>query len=130
MQFLRVNKDGGQESNAHAYWLIEIKCLFSIALIKFSGKSRECFHNHAFNSISWLLRGGLKEEFLDTSKPANIYRPSFIPIFTKRVTLHKVSSVGDSWAITFRGPWSKTWLEHNEEEGTYALKSGRQRAQI
>lgn len=127
MNILKINKDGGKESNAWAYWLIEWKSVFSIALLRFNGKSRECFHTHAFNSISWLLWGGLREEFINSSATINYYKPSIKPIITKRDTFHKVSSVGNSWAITFRGPWNKTWKENTDIEGTYLLKSGRQK---
>lgn len=127
MKILEIDKDGGEESNAWAYWLIEWKTVFSIALLRFSGKSRECFHTHAFNAVSWVLRGELREEFINPSIAGNTYRPSWKPIITERDTFHKVSSDGDSWALTFRGPWSETWKENTDEEGTYSLKSGRQK---
>ena len=41
--------------------------IFSIALLKFEGISREAYHTHAFGAISWLLKGMLVEEFLDNS---------------------------------------------------------------
>ena len=50
-------KDGGPESTVTGYWLIEYKPLFSIVLLKFEGKSRDAFHTHAFNSLSWLISG-------------------------------------------------------------------------
>lgn len=130
MKILEIDKDGGEESNAWAYWLIEWKSVFSIALLRFSGKSRECFHTHAFNAVSWVLRGELAEAIFNGSHKGhqiNYYKPHWKPILTKRDTFHQVSSYGDSWAITFRGPWSKTWKENTAEEGTYSLKSGRQK---
>jgi len=54
-------KDGGPDSTVTGYWLIESKKWFSIVLLKFEGKSREAFHTHAFNAISWLLKGKLIE---------------------------------------------------------------------
>jgi hypothetical protein len=33
MNFLNKTKDGGPESTVWAYWLIEIKSLFSVALL-------------------------------------------------------------------------------------------------
>lgn len=111
MKLLYVGKDGGPESNCYGYWLVEIKSLFSIALLKFDGLSRETFHTHAFHSVSWLLRGVLDEEFVD--RKVTMYFPSFFPILTKRTTLHRVSSIGTSWVLTFRGPWTKYWREWN-----------------
>jgi len=110
MKFLTKCKDGGPESTVTAYVLIEIKSLFSIMLLKFEGLSREAYHNHAFNCISWLFKGYLLENLIE--KTIKSYKPSLIPIITKRDTFHKVDSVGNSWVLTFRGPWSKTWQEY------------------
>jgi len=63
MLFLKKNKDGGPLSNTTAFWLWEIKWLFSIGLLRFEGPSRDVFHNHAFNCIGIVLSGCLLEEF-------------------------------------------------------------------
>lgn len=123
MRILSKTKDGGKLSTVYAYWLIEVKQLFSIVFLKFEGKSRECFHTHAFNSISWLLKGKLTEEFMDgTTKE---YLPSVLPIITKREPLHKVSSDGNSYVISFRGKWKAVWEEHTNQDGQYQLTHGR-----
>jgi hypothetical protein len=124
MKILSKSKDGGDESTVWAYTLIEIKPLFSIILLKFVGDSREAYHNHAFNSFSWLLKGKLIEKFIDNT-PDITYNPSLKPIVTKKETFHKVSSEGTSWAITFRGSWNKNWKENTEKDGTYTLTNGR-----
>lgn len=120
MKLLHVGKDGGPESNVTGYWLIEWKRFFSIALLRFDHGSREAFHSHAFNCISWLLKGELCEEFiLRNSTKAHVatlhraYIPSYRPIITKRETFHRVFSIGTSWVLTFRGPWAKTWQEYD-----------------
>jgi hypothetical protein len=95
MKILSKSKDGGDESTVWAYTLIEIKPLFSIILLKFVGDSREAYHNHAFNSISWLIKGKLIEKFIDNSQDIE-YNPSIVPIKTKKETFHKVSSEGIS----------------------------------
>jgi hypothetical protein len=123
MKFLSISKDGGEESNVWAYWLIEIKPLFSIALLRFENGTREAYHSHAFNCISWLLSGGLGEEFA-LGYPVRQYQPSIKPIITKRETFHKVYSRGRSWVLTFRGPWKDTWLEHKNNTET-TLTHGR-----
>lgn len=125
MKFFSRGKDGGPESKVHALFIIEIKPLFSIVLLHFHDGARDAFHTHAFNAISWLLKGELTEDlYRPILKPRSLgvstlcnalayrYRPSVEPIITPRERFHKVSSVGDSWAITFRGPWAKTWEEH------------------
>jgi hypothetical protein len=109
MKFFKKMKDGGQESTVTGYWLVEIKSLFSICLLKFEGRSREAFHTHAFNAISWVLKGSLTEHFINgrTKK----YKASWLPIFTPRSPFHKVDSDGTTWALTFRGPWKNQWKE-------------------
>jgi len=136
MRFFYTGKDGGPDSTVWGFWLIEAKALFSVALLCFENGSREAHHSHAFNSISWLLSGKLEEdvkvEWKDTSWGTlfagwtEFYRPSLKPIITPRSRLHKVTSVGRSWVLTFRGPWASTWTEWNENTlKTTVLTDGR-----
>lgn len=113
MKFMYVGKDGGAESTVWGFWPIEIKRLFSIALLCFENGSREAYHSHAFNSLSWVLRGELHEHVLDVKPLFNHWRygPSLVPIYTSRGRFHKVSSYGRSWVLTFRGPWHDYWWE-------------------
>ena len=115
MKLFSYGKDGGPDSTVWGLWLIESKALFSIALLCFENGSREAFHSHAFNSISWVLRGKLRElVMLDVPTVIYCYRyyPSFKPVFTSRTRFHKVASEGRSWVLTFRGPWADTWKEY------------------
>jgi hypothetical protein len=107
------------------FWLIEAKRWFSIAVLCFEDGSREAFHEHAFNSMSWVLKGELHEEFLGgQGRP---HTPSWRPIVTKRRDFHKVASVGRTWVLTFRGPWVKTWREWLPKEQRYVtLTDGRE----
>ncbi len=124
MKLFYKGKDGGAESTVTGWWLIEAKGLFSIALLKFEGKSREAYHSHAFNSISWLLSGELQENHLDGD--FLVHGPSLMPIITRRRTIHKVNSVGTSWVMTFRGPWTQTWNEFRPLEDRWVtLTNGR-----
>lgn len=102
-------KDGGDESTVFGFWIVELKKLFTIVFLKFEGMSREAFHNHAFNSISWVISGMLIEEMLDGS--IRIHTPSLIPIITTRKDFHKVSSVGNTYVLSFRGKWDDVWHE-------------------
>lgn len=118
-------KDGGPESNVTGYWLIESKKYFSIALLEFSYGTRENFHSHAFNAVSWVLSGLLFEE-LPYPARGNLYFSSIKPIYTKRETLHRVhGAVKSTWVISFRGPWSSTWREYNNRTGFTTLTNGR-----
>jgi hypothetical protein len=109
MKLFARGKDGGPESKVWGYWLIEAKGLCSIALLRFEDGSRDTYHDHAFNAISWLIKGELDEQFLDGK--GHILQPSWKPIITKKTTFHQVKSRGRSWAITFRGPWENQWHE-------------------
>ena len=122
MKLFKKMKDGGPESTVTGYWLIESKRLFSALVLKFDGKSREAFHNHAFNCISWVVKGKLTETMLDGS--IKEYRPSFRPFITTRKDFHKVDSDGKTFVLTFRGPWAKAWNEFTNNEHI-TLESGR-----
>lgn len=137
MKLFYKGKDGGPESTVTGYWLIEAKGLFSIALLKLDNGSREAYHSHAFNAVSWLLKGELHEDVMVSGRCrasgeywqgdyTTVYKPSLKPIYTSRDNMHKVSSKGTSWAITFRGPWDKTWNEYLPKEDRHrTLASGR-----
>jgi len=125
MKFLSYGKDGGPDSVVWGFWLVEIKPLFSIALLCFEDGSREAYHSHAFNSVSWVLKGRIKEKILEG--PFKDYTPSIKPIMTYRDTFHKVFSFGRTWVLTFRGPWAKEWEEYSPGSKEYTtLKSGRE----
>jgi hypothetical protein len=109
MKFFSYEKDGGKESRVWGLFIVEIKSLFSIVLLHFKDGSREAYHSHAFNSLSWVLKGKLTE-FLYSGR-INVYIASRVPIITRRANLHMVKSTGDTWVLSFRGPWAKTWHE-------------------
>lgn len=103
-------KDGGPESRVWGLFLVEIKWLFSIVLLRFEDGTREAYHSHAFNAVSWVLSGRLVERHYFRHS-VDVHTPSIWPIFTRRSTCHKVSSSGRTWVLSFRGPWSDTWEE-------------------
>lgn len=103
------DKDGGPESHVRV-WGLEFKRFATVYLIKFDRGSREAYHTHAFNSISWLLSGGLTEKHFGGA--IDFHTPGWRPIRTWEHTFHKVEGVrASNWAITFRGPWVSTWRE-------------------
>ena len=113
MKLLWHGKDGGPESTVDGYFLIEWKRIFSIALLRFGNGSRDAYHDHAFDAVSWLLFGRLLEQHLDGRVVEYTAGPA--PIVTRRSTFHRVFSIGTSWVLSFRGPWSKTWHEFDAE---------------
>ena len=127
MKIFSKSPDGGVNSGVTAYFLIEWKGLFSIALLRFSAGSREAFHSHAFNAITWWLKGEVLEYYYPT-KPGDFkeFKASFKPKFTPRECFHKIVAMRPAWALTFRGPWAKEWKEyHTKTEETITLTHGR-----
>jgi hypothetical protein len=113
MRTIQKAKDGGPKSPVDAFFLVEIKWLFSIALLRFNIGGREEFHTHAFHALTWFLWGGLVEEEYRAETPYR-YRRSLWPKFTPRSKNHRVRADKTSWCLTLRGPWAKTWTEHTE----------------
>lgn len=122
---ITVHKDGGPDSMVTGYWLIEVKWLFSVALLRFDHGSCEVYHSHAFNSLSWVLGPGqLREEHIMGTTA--VHRKSWRPVATHRWTFHRVFSEGRTWVLTFRGPWQRSWYEYNPEtRRTVELTRGR-----
>lgn len=114
MKLLWGHKDGGPKSRVWM-WGIESKRYGSLLLLKFGEGSREAFHTHAFNSLSWVLRGRLREKLFTGIMHSELcyYQPSFKPVLTSRHAFHKVTGLTPvTWVISLRGPWSKYWEEY------------------
>ena len=110
--FMCKRKDGGSESPVDAYFLIEIKDWFSIAILKFNKGGREAYHTHAFDAYTWFLKGNLVEK--DVNGKYYVYERSLVPKKTLKSKNHRVTALSDSWCLTVRGKWDKTWTEYNE----------------
>lgn len=125
MKFFTKMTDGGPDSNSVAYTLFEIKALASVLLLRFKGKSREVFHEHAFHCLGWVLKGELKEVLYDGRE--YFHKPSFLPFLVSRRDYHQVHSVSpETWVFTVRGPWKKTWRECAQDKtDQYVLTNGR-----
>lgn len=116
MRFLEWAKDGGPDSHVTGFYIVEIKKLFSIVLLRFEEESREAYHSHAFKALTWILKG----KFMELSLPlgSKLFAPSLKPKYTPRRKFHKVFSVtGTTWALTFRGPWKDVWYEYIAGKG-------------
>lgn len=115
------SKDGGAESHVYAYG-IEIKALVSVLVLRFEDGTRDAYHTHAFNAVSWVLSGKLNEDQKLSSweNQFDTHKPSVHPIVTLRSTFHRVRSIGTSWVLSLRGPWADTWTEAvPSREGRY-----------
>lgn len=123
IKLFKRSHDGGKDSGVTGYWLIEWKSLFSIVILRFSKGSREAFHSHAFNALTWWIKGHVEEQFADGSR-SKYWKPSLLPKLTRRGNFHRVVAYETSWAISFRGKWKKTWQEYKNGE-LYTLTNGR-----
>lgn len=125
MKLFHKSHDGGNNSGVTGYWLIECKSLFSIVLLHFGGESREAFHSHAFNALTWWLKGAVTEEIKDGT--IKTWWPSWKPKWTPKNCFHKIhADPHGAWALSIRGPWDATWFESKNGE-TYELGHGRVR---
>lgn len=123
MRFFEKSHDGGPGSGVTGYFLIELKWLFSIVLIRFRPGSRDAFHNHAFNAITLWIKGRVRE--LDIHGQTLDFQAGRFK-YTPRTKFHKVIALGEAWCISFRGPWKKEWNEyHPATFKTVTLTHGR-----
>jgi quercetin dioxygenase-like cupin family protein len=109
MKLFQKASDGGKESGVDAFFLVEIKSLFSIALLRFSNGTREAYHSHAFNALTLWLKGKVREHHIGGATAewkAGDWK------YTPRHVFHQVESIGTTWALTFRGPWMNEWYEY------------------
>lgn len=109
--------DGGKDSGVTGYFLIECKWLFSVAILKFERGSREAYHSHAFNALTWWISGdAVEERMIEGAVWIKRYKRSWKPKYTPRDNVHKVVAYTPSWAFTIRGPWQDTWNEYKDGE--------------
>lgn len=124
MKIFKKCADGGKKSGVTGYFLIELKLLFSVVVLKFESNTRENYHSHAFNALTWWVKGKAIEEFVDAKSIE--WTPSIIPKWTPISNMHRYSVTETSWAISFRGPWVDTWKEYNPNTKQYlTLTHGR-----
>ena len=125
MKLFKRMRDGGPESPVIGYFLIEVKSLFSVVLLHFGG-TREAFHSHAFNSLTFWLSGQVEEVIKTGEGYERLTWKAGQVKYTRRSTMHKVLSGNGAWAVSFRGPWAKTWKEYLPEENKFiTLTHGR-----
>lgn len=106
--------DGGNNSGVKAFFLIEWKVLFSIGILHFNEGTREAYHSHAFNALTWWLKGKVTEIKLNGKEKD--YVPSFVPKYTSRDNFHKVKAHENTYALTLRGPWVNFWKEFRKDK--------------
>lgn len=111
MKLFKWAPDGGPNSPVRAFFLIEWKKGFSIALLRFNVGGREAYHSHAFNAYTWFLTGDMVEDRM--YGPITPYKRRLLPKRTPRDCVHRVRVRKTGWCLTVRGPWTDTWDEYN-----------------
>lgn len=109
-RFLYVKPDGGIDSGVKGYFLIEWKPFLSIGVLHFKKGSREAFHSHAFNAVTFWLKGSVTEIKHPSGQELK-FSAGFKPKYTPRNNFHKIIADEDVYALTFRGPWMDYWYE-------------------
>lgn len=124
MRLFQKAKDGGPESPVDGYFLIEIKKLFSVVLLRFNPGTRETFHSHAFNAVTLWLRGQVTERFAGPYWEEKTWKAGQAKV-TRRTDMHRIITPDTgAWALSFRGPWRDTWQEYKAGQVT-TLTNGR-----
>ena len=123
MKLFKVSKDGGKKSTVTGLFLIEWKQAFSIAFLKFDQGSRENFHSHAFNAITfWMPGSDVTEHHTDGTKIDWHFGFKLTP----RNCFHKIYANKTSYAFTIRGRWVEEWKEYNKANNeTIVMTNGR-----
>jgi len=114
MKFFQKASDGGKDSGVTAYFLVEIKSLFSITLLHFEPSRREAFHSHAFNAVTLWLKGVVVEEVRDKRGiHVNIWTAGRFK-YTPRELMHRIKVLRKgAWALSIRGSWQDQWQEYH-----------------
>lgn len=108
MKILKWSHDGGETSGVRGFFIIEIKPIFSIVLLRFNKGTREAFHEHAFSAVTLWLKGAVREHHLE-GHIKEFYAGQCK--LTPRSTFHKIEAMSTAWAISVRGPWVNRWRE-------------------
>ena len=126
MRLFETAPDGGKNSGVTGFFLIEIKSLFSIVLLSFRPNTRENYHSHAFNALTWTLAGdGQEERLVPGGRKWRSYWPSIFPKYTPKHNIHKVHVARRLVALSIRGPWQDTWNEVTPAGKMITLTHGR-----
>lgn len=134
MRFFQRAPDGGKDSGVDGLFIVEIKSLFSIVLLRFQPRGkRENFHSHAFNALTLWLGGSAEEETLcsDRNGEAAVKRWCWGRgwrrlKWTPRRQIHRYQPWRTTYCLTVRGPWQDTWKEVSPEGDIITLTHGRQ----
>ena len=124
MKFFKKSYDGGADSGVTGWFLIEIKPLFSIVVLRFSEGTRDAYHSHAFNALTLWLKGTVLEHDYDNPEKSRLWGAGDIK-YTPRSKMHMVEALTTTWALSIRGSWQSRWKEARKGK-LVTLTHGRQ----
>ena len=101
------------DQNVSEITVLEWKKLFSIKLFHFhkTEGSQDRFHTHAFNALSFLLKGNYTEEVLDGKKVLRLPRNRSKIIFIPKGQFHRITKSEGCRTLLITGPWDAEWSE-------------------
>jgi quercetin dioxygenase-like cupin family protein len=111
MKFFKKAHDGGADSGVTGWFLIEIKPLFSVVVLRFSKGTRDAYHSHAFNALTLWLHGSVLEHDYEDSTKNRVWSAGSFK-YTPRDKIHMVEALETTWALSLRGPWIDRWKEY------------------
>lgn len=122
-KFSFKTSDGGKTSGVNGYLFFEWKPFFSFGFLRFNKGSRDNYHSHAFNALTWWLKGEVLEEKYNGHLTR--FLPSIKPKYTSRDNVHRVIAEEITWAFTVRGPWENDWFEIDPNGNKIKMTHGR-----
>jgi hypothetical protein len=93
--------------------ILEWKKLFSLKLFHFhktAGK-QDRFHTHAFNAVSFLLKGNYTEEVVKDGRVVALPRNRSRLIFIPKNEYHRVTKGEGCYTLLLTGPWGAEFKE-------------------
>lgn len=99
--------------------LLEWKPLFSIKLFNFhrTDGSQDRFHTHAFNAISFLLKGNYIEEVIEDGRVVRLNRNRSRVLFIPADQYHRITRSAGCRTLLITGPWGAEFKELRSVDG-------------
>lgn len=98
------------ENYMSRWWIIPRNKYFNIYLHKITGNDEDrALHDHPWHSVSFLLKGRLKEILKNKVR----YPKRFLPIFRSAKMAHRLEVVDSPvWTLFITGPVVRSWGFH------------------
>lgn len=114
--FMKKKKIDLGDQSVTELTILEYKKLFSIKLFKFhksSGK-QDRFHTHAFNALSFLIKGDYTEEIIKDNKIMKCRRNRSRILYIPKDSYHRITKSDSCYTLLLTGPWGGEFKELRE----------------